>query len=542
MLSPIFTSMKKNSLFFAAAFCLSLATSQAQTILQIQQGEKWFGGAVNDAHLMPFQNGYSLNMNADTRGNQAAPLLISTKGRFIWCDEPFKISVNQNTLTIAPTKTPLTIDSTGKNLREAFQSASRRFFPAKNRLPETLLFSAPQYNTWIELVYNQNQQDILKYARAIVDHGFPTGVLMIDDNWADYYGRFDFRHDRFANAKAMIDSLHTMGFKVMLWISPFISPDTEVFRDLLGKKLLLFSSGGDTSLVWAKAEKPVIVPWWNGYSAVLDLTNPGASAWFVGRLHYMQTTYHLDGFKFDAGDAEFYPADALSFSKASPNEQSRLWGEIGLQFPLNEYRAMWKMGGEPLVERLRDKQHTWVDLQKLIPHITTAGLLGYQFTCPDMIGGGEFGSFRDKSKLDEELIVRSAECSALMPMMQFSVAPWRVLSDTNLRIVQQMVALRHTYTPYILELARSAAQSGEPIVRSMEYAFPDQGFADEKGQFMLGDRYLIAPVLAKEGEKTITLPKGQWRDDRGKLFKGPCRIREQVPLDRLPVYELLTRK
>jgi alpha-glucosidase len=128
-----------------------------------------------------------------------------------------------------------------------------------------------------------------------------------------------------------------------------------------------------------------------------------------------------------------------------------------------------------------------------------------------------------------------------MPMMQFSVAPWRVLSDSNLRIVRQVVAIRKRYTPYILELARSAAESGEPIVRSMEYEFPDQGFADEKGQFMLGDKYLVAPVLTKDGEKTITLPKGRWRDDRGKLWKGPCRIREKVPADRLPVYQLVSR-
>jgi alpha-glucosidase (family GH31 glycosyl hydrolase) len=528
-------------LFFAVTCCLGYAGVDAQTTIVVQKGEKWFGGAINDAHLMPFRNGYALDMNGDTRGNQAAPLLISTKGRFIWSEAAFTFALKQENLVITGAKAGLTIDSTGGDLRQAFLRASKRFFPAKNKLPDTLLFSRPQYNTWIELVYNQNERDILSYARAIVDHGFPTGVLMIDDNWADYYGRFDFRHDRFEHAAAMIDTLHQLGFKVMLWISPFVSPDTEVFRDLLSKKLLLFSAGGDTSLVWAKAEKPVIVPWWNGHSAVLDLSNPASVAWFVGRLHYMQSTYHLDGFKFDAGDAEFYPVDALSFSKVSPNEQSRLWGEIGLQFPLNEYRAMWKMGGEPLVERLRDKQHTWVDLQKLIPHITMAGLMGYQFTCPDMIGGGEFGSFRDKSKLDEELIVRSAECSALMPMMQFSVAPWRVLNDSNLRIVQQMVAIRKRYTPYILELARSAAVSGEPIVRSMEYAFPDQGFSEEKGQFMLGAKYLVAPVLTKDGEKTITLPKGQWRDDKGTVLKGPCRIRERVPLDRLPVYEWVGR-
>ncbi len=528
-------------LFFYFSFFVltsSLGTS-AQTTLTIKDGEKWFGAAVNDAQLMPFRDGYSLNLYGNTRGNQAAPLLISTKGRIVWSEEPFKFRFEKNRLIIDSIHGPLIMDSTAANLPDAFKTAAKRFFPSKHLLPDTLLFSSPQYNTWIELVYNQNQQDVLKYATAIIDNGFPTGVIMIDDNWADYYGRFDFRKDRFDSAAAMVARLHAMGFKVMLWVSPFVSPDTEVFRELLGKKLLLLSNGGDSGVAWSRAEKPAIISWWNGYSAVLDFTNPDAKKWYTGRLNYMVKTYHLDGFKFDAGDADFYPADAVSFLKASPNEQSRLWGDIGLQFPLNEYRAMWKMGGEPLVERLRDKQHTWTDLQKLIPHITVAGMLGYQFSCPDMIGGGEFGSFRDLKILDETLIVRSAECSALMPMMQFSVAPWRVLGKTNLAIVRQMVELRKKYTPYILQLAKTSAVTGEPIVRSMEYAFPEQGFADEKGAFMLGDKYMIAPVLSKDGQKTIYLPEGKWKDDKGKIFKGPLTIKEMIPLERLPVYERL---
>jgi len=511
----------------------------AQTSIILKDGEKWFGGAVNEGHLMPFGEGYNLDMNGDTRGNQAAPLLISTTGRFIWSEEPFQFHFEKNSLTISNAKGALIIDSAAGNLHDAYRNAARRFFPSNNKLPDTLLFSNPQYNTWIELVYNQNQQDILNYARAIVDNGFPTGVIMIDDNWADYYGRFDFRKDRFSNAAAMIDSLHAMGFKVMLWISPFVSPDTEVFRELLRKKLLLLNAAADTSLTWTSADKPAIISWWNGYSAVMDFTNPEAKKWFTGRLQYMLRSYHIDGFKMDAGDADFYPVNAISFSKATPNEHSRLWGEIGLQYPLNEYRAMWKMGGQPLVQRLRDKEHTWTDLQKLIPHITTAGLLGYQFTCPDMIGGGEFGSFRDGGTLDEELLVRSAECSALMPMMQFSVAPWRVLNKTNLKIVQQTIELRKKYTPYILQLAKESALTGEPIVRNMEYEFPHQGLSEEKGQFMLGEKYLVAPVLTKDSEKTINIPKGKWRDDKGKIVKGPCRIKEKIPLDRLPVYQRL---
>jgi alpha-glucosidase (family GH31 glycosyl hydrolase) len=521
--------------------CVTGTKLGAQTILALKEGEKWYGGAVNEAHLMPFKIGYSLDMYGDTRGNQAAPLLLSTRGRFIWSEEPFKFTFDKNNLLISNPGSAIIIDSAGKNLQEAFRNASKRFFPSKNKLPDTLLFSRPQYNTWIELVYNQNQKDILNYARAIVDHGFSPGVLMIDDNWADYYGRFDFRSDRFGRAAAMVDTLHQLGFKVMLWVSPFVSPDTEVFRDLLAKKLLLFDNGGDAAMLWEKAEKAAVISWWNGNSAVLDFTNPAAQTWFRGRLNYMIETYHLDGFKFDAGDADFYPVHGLSFKKVTPNEHSRLWGELGLYYPLNEYRAMWKMGGAPLVQRLRDKKHNWEDLQKLIPDLTTAGLLGYQFTCPDMIGGGEYGSFIGKDKLDEELVVRSAQCSALMPMMQFSAAPWRVLSTKNLDAVKKAVATRARYTPYIMQLVKMAALSGEPIARSMEYEFPDQGFAEERGQFMLGHKYLIAPVLTKDNEKTIRLPKGKWKDDQGKVLNGPCKVKRQVALDSLPVYELLSR-
>ncbi|RYY60387.1 MAG: glycoside hydrolase [Chitinophagaceae bacterium] len=515
--------------------------SSAQTSIVLKPGEKWFGAAVNEAHFMPFTEGYSLDLNADLRGNQAAPLLVSTAGRFIWSDEPFRFSVGKDILVVSGNKAALVIDSSSTTLPGAFRNAAARFFPSKNILPDTLLFSRPQYNTWIELVYNQNQHDIMAYAKAIIDNGFPAGVLMIDDNWADYYGRFDFRGDRFSNATALVDSLHRMGFKVMLWVSPFVSPDTEVFRELLAKKLLLMSNGGDSSITLAKADKPAIISWWNGYSSVLDFTNPAARDWFTGRLQHMVSTYHLDGFKFDAGDAEFYPPDALSYLKVSPNEHSRLWGEIGLKFPLNEYRAMWKMGGEPLVERLRDKQHSWTDLQKLIPHATTAGLLGYQFTCPDMIGGGEFGSFRDLKILDEELIVRSAQCSALMPMMQFSVAPWRVLSKEHLAIVKSAVELRKKYTAYILALARESARTGEPMVRSLEYVFPNQGLVAVTDEFMLGTKYLVAPVLSKDGKKTILLPKGKWKDDEGKIWKGPKEMTMVVPLGRLPVFELMPR-
>lgn len=522
-------------LLFAIACQAQPLYTYSDTIV-MQPGEKWFGGAVDDGTAMPFAPGYHLDLYGNNKGNQACPLLLSTNGRFIWSEQPFSFTVLDHALVIKGITEP-TIQQRGHTLASAFQSAGNRYFPPSGKLPDTLLFSRPQYNTWIELMYNQNQKDILAYAHAILDHGFPPGVLMIDDNWAPYYGRFEFRSDRFANAKEMIFQLHSMGFKVMVWVCPFIRADSEEFRYLQQQRFLLFDNRGDAALTWKDAREPALIHWWNGYSAEMDFTNPGAVNWYRSQLQSMQTVYGVDGFKFDAGDMEFYPSTSIPFKKATPNEQCEAWGQFGLLFPLNEYRAMWKRGGLPLAERLRDKQHTWQDLQKLIPNLTTEGLAGYPFACPDMIGGGEFTSFIGREQLDQDLVVRSAQCSALMPMMQFSAAPWRVLDAPHLDAVKKVVALRTRMTPYIMQLAKEAAITGEPIVRRMEYVFPGQRLEACRDQFMLGERLMVAPMVEKGPERKVIFPKGRWKDEKGNVIRGPLVRAYTVPIDCLLWFE-----
>ena len=171
--------------------------------------------------------------------------------------------------------------------------------------------------------------------------------------------------------------------------------------------------------------------------------------------------------------------------------------------------------------------------------MTTQGLLGYPYACPDMIGGGEWTSFLDLSKVDQDLIVRSAQIHALMPMMQFSLAPWRVLDPVHLNAVKAAVATRMKYTPEIMKVLGNTKTSGEPIVRNMEYNYPNSGYADIKDQFFLGDKILVAPIADKNtSTRTVKLPKGIWKDDQGKSFTGPTTIQTEVPIDRIPIYEL----
>ncbi|HXO74528.1 MAG TPA: glycoside hydrolase family 31 protein, partial [Puia sp.] len=380
-----------------------IAESSGSKGLSLLPGEKWWGGAVTEGHRAPFEAGYSLDLNGDNRGNQAAPLLLSSAGRWVWSDQPFEFSVGKDSLVLSKCQDSVYSGQAGHSLAEAYRDAASHHFPASGKMPDSLLIMRPQYNTWIELTYNQNQLDILKYSRAVIDAGFPPGVFMIDDNWFDGYGRLEFRKDRFPDARDMIRQLHQMGFKVMVWVSPFISPDNEVFRAADSQRVVLYKGaggwkGGDGGEgakaaiggegakgagAWGDAKEPAIIHWWNGYSAVLDLTNPAAVGWFDAKLHRAVEEYGIDGFKFDAGDTEFYPSSSVPYRKANANEQCMLWGLFGLEYPLNEYRAMWKRGGQPLAERLRDKSHSFEDLQKLIPHTLLAGLLGYPFVCPD---------------------------------------------------------------------------------------------------------------------------------------------------------------
>ncbi len=527
--------------FLTAIVINTYSQNPGKVEITMLSGEYWWGGLSAIGHNTPYdsQTIESHDLWGDNQGNQAQPLLLSNKGRYVWSESPIKYSFDNGKILVTTRTGEIEFGSAGKNLRDAYNYAVANFFPPNGKIPEKQLFTKPQYNTWIELTYNQNEVDILKYAQAIIDEGYPPGVLMIDDNWQENYGKWAFSARRFKDPKGMIKKLHEMGFQVMVWVCPFVSADTEVFRYLAKEGMLLLDADSTQEVVWANTiNKAAIIRWWNGASACLDLSNPKTQQWFEERLKFLMDEYGVDGFKFDAGDADFYANGIVSFIPGTnPNDHTTYFAKIGLKFPLNEYRASWKMAGLPLVQRLRDKNHNWDDLQKLIPDLMSQSIMGYAYTCPDMIGGGEYQSFENSTTIDEELVVRSAQVHALMPMMQFSVAPWRVLSKENNQLCLDAALLHAKMGNLLLDLAEQASKTGEPIVKPMALAYPNNNYETIKDQFMLGDHILVAPVV-KNGERKrkVVLPKGKWKAEDGKVYRGFSVIEIEVPLSRLPYF------
>ena len=202
--------MKKTCLLTIGLLLLSAGIRAQECVITMAPGEKWWGVASDLGVRMPFDAATDLTFDlaAQNFNNQTTPLLLSDKGRYIWCDASFSAVISGGEIRISPNHGgSVTCVTAGDNLRDAFLAASAAHFPPSGTIPPEMFLNKPQYNTWIELVYDQNQKDVLEYAHGIVDNGFPPGILMIDDNWQKYYGSTEFRPDRFPDPKGMVDEL-----------------------------------------------------------------------------------------------------------------------------------------------------------------------------------------------------------------------------------------------------------------------------------------------------------------------------------------------
>ncbi len=500
--------------------------------VQFLEGEYWYGGVVDISFHMPVgpEDDRKICMSdTNLSPDQFAPLFFSNKGRFLHSDKAFDVHFCKGTIQIEE-QYEVELSEGHGSLKGAQQAAAGKYYQLTGTIPNTKFFETPQYNTWIELMYDQNQKQILEYAHTMLEGGMPAGVLMIDEGWAQDYGVYDFDAAKFSDPKAMIAELHSLGYKVMLWVTPMISPDSNCFRELRKTDLLLQDANGEIA----------IRKWWNGYSCVLDFSNPATCDWFRGKLQYLMDTYGVDGFKFDCGDYYLYRADDKAHIVQEAPAHNRSFVEFCSGYTFNELRNVWNCSGMPIVCRLQDKMPAWdkSGLATLLPNMLTQGLLGYFYGCPDMIGGGNYGGFLKGYQTDEEMYLRWLGASILCPMMQFSISPKRVLSAESYEKVCTLVDIRNKYLDKIIQLAENASRTGEPVMRLMEYVFPGCGYEKVTDQFLLGEDILVAPILEKGAiSRKVYIPEGVWKTTDGITYVGPVVAEIEAKLDEVIILE-----
>lgn len=504
--------------------------------------EFWWGGtAANPCCPLNRESEYHEDFIdfSTSASNQSMPLFVSSRGRYIWSDHPFRVDVSGGEFLLEGEEIQLV--QAGETLREAYLAAMQAHFPCDQKeLPEEF-FKTAQYNTWMEFTYYPTQEGVLDFARNYLKNGFAPGIFIIDEGWHGRYGDWEFDFARFPDPKEMVDELHAMGFKVLLWVVPYVCADGVRFVRSLRPMIGTDPEMARHLYLRTEENEVALIRWWNGFSAVLDMQNPWDQRFLDEQLQHLMKDYGIDGFKFDGGSADSYHEKNIVNGHLGPGhdprKMNRAWNEFGRRYPFHEYKDSYFCGGHNAIERLRDKGHCWEGdgINQLLPCALTCGLIGHPFICPDMIGGGEWSyNYRPGFRIDEELFVRMAQCSALFPMMQFSWAPWKALSPENMALCVEAARLHQRLSGEMLALVKEAEKTGEPILRTLEYNDPHQGFAGITDQFMLGENILVAPVVTQgTRERQVFFPAGCWEDEEGRRYQGRTAITLEAPLEKL---------
>src|SRR5450432_3616571 len=87
--------------------------------IKLLPGEYWWGGLARDGDKMPFsaQMSYQQSLHGVFLGNQACPLLISSKGRYLWSEDPFKFEFKEGWLLIDKYLSPIFLEENHGHLR-----------------------------------------------------------------------------------------------------------------------------------------------------------------------------------------------------------------------------------------------------------------------------------------------------------------------------------------------------------------------------------------------------------------------------------------
>lgn len=506
---------------------------QKEKTIEIFENEYWYGGVVRHGVNMPLTKDieYFYEAGETIEGDSYSGFFVSNAGRFFDVSGDCRIQIKDGAFKVEYDR-ELRLESGYSDLKGAYYAAAKYFKKDEIKVPRDLLFY-PQFCTWTEMGVDVSEEKILAYAQTIVDKKFPHGALLIDDGWMAEYGDWSFDERKFKNPKAMIKKLKSLGFKVMLWLVPFVSDSADSYKILEQENGLIKTADG--TVLKRK--------WWNGKAAILDLTNPFVFKWLKDKLDALMTKYGIDGFKFDGGGARFYQDDYVTYASADSIGQSQAWSELAMLYEYSELKECVGYSGRHAIVRLNDKRRNWdrtEGLGALVPDMIQAGLCGYLYTCADMIGGGQISDFwPGKTFNDNEVIKRYCECSALMPCMQYSHGYWKKDRAVEKEFVR-FAMLHVEYKEYLEALIDEAEKNNTPIVRSLEFEFPHQGFEREMDVFMLGSSYLVAPVIVKNQEtKKLVLPKGyQWEYvPTGEIYGGGSQVEVSAPIGVLPYFK-----
>ena len=418
---------------------------------------------------------------------------------------------------------------------------------AKPALPPDWAFGPQQWRN-----EHKSQTELMDDATDMRKYQVPNSVMWIDNPWQTGYNTHEFDPKRFSDPKGAISKLHALGYKVLIWSTPYINEDQ---KDMYahGEKNGFFPTD--------PLGKVLAYKWGWGKGSIIDFTAPGAVVYWQSIIKRV-TKLGVDGFKLDFGE-EIIPALGVG-KNIFRFHGGKNADTMHREFPMLYHKTYWETlpkGQGFMITRagsLGDQANNtciWPgDLDADfsthaegrvggLPAAISAGLSlsmsGYPFF------GSDIGGYR-KGPPNAEVLQRWAEYAALGTIMQLGGGgkhhnPWdtALFGKDALGLYRPYARLHTDLFPYIYSYAVKAAATGRPVTVPLAMAFPhDPATWGRDYQYMLGDYLMVAPVITA-GAKThkVYLPVGQWLYWwTRKTYNGPQVVEVDAPLGKVPLF------
>jgi alpha-glucosidase len=383
----------------------------------------------------------------------------------------------------------------------------------------------------------KNRAEVEALADTFRAKGIPCDGIILDLYWFKEMGDLDFDTKNWPDPAGMIAGLRAKGFHVFVIEEPYITTPSPNHAAGLEAGIFTTDASG----------RPYVFKMWKGPASLVDFSNAKAREWWISR-HEKLIGYGIEGWWTDLNEPEtdFHDMAFAGGPVYGQHNRQALLMQEAVHAAVKRYKPDMRpfiLSRSAFAGSQRygtavwsgDVGATWNDLARQPVLGQNTSMAGLPLWNSDI--GGFWGH------PTPELYLRWLQFGLFTPLCRphgaFSPRePWQYGWQVE-RMAKEAIETRYSLIPYIYGLLYRAHTTGEPLMRPLFTAYPD-----DRNVFNLGDQYLfgpsllVAPVTAEGARnRKVYLPAGRWYDFwTGSVLEGDREITADAPLERIPVF------
>ncbi len=396
--------------------------------------------------------------------------------------------------------------------------------------------------------------------------GIPVGVVVLDSPWETFYNSLIPHPVRYPEFGKLVSDLRAQDVRMVLWLTPLtndVSYDLEPGGDTYEGPSPNYNPGKSAGYFVNDA---AVYFWWKGTGSGVDFFNADARRWWHAQQKPL-LDLGIAGWKLDFGESYIdTPTIKTAAGVVSHQEYSEEYYRDFYRYGANylgtkefvtmvrPYDKSYQFEGRFFARKehapvawVGDNRRDWVGLEDALDHLFRSAAAGY------VVIGSDVGGYLDRDDqdllqmipFDVETFARWTAVGALTPFMQLhgraNLTPWTVPERTAefVALYRYWSVLHDELVPFWYGLAEEAyAGNAAPIMRPIG---AEASWAGDY-RYLLGDAFLVAPLLDARGFRAVALREGarwfDWWAPGAPALAGGTTVTASMSADigRIPLY------